>query len=86
MALWNNRLQTHLAEMIVTGIAGYTAFFAFGARQFIQELLVGNWAVVPWVLPTILGTLAIQIWLPKYATKKSASKKLEPPTVITAGA
>lgn len=74
--LKRNRVQTHMAEMIVSGIAGYTAFFAFGARQLIQELLSGYWAVVPWILPTIIGIISIQILLPRYDTKSQKKKNV----------
>ena len=62
-------LVTHLNGMISSGIAAYTAFFAFGSRQFMGELLSGYLTVVPWVLPTILGTIAIRYYTKKYQPK-----------------
>ncbi len=49
----------HLGNMIGGGIAAYTAFFAFGGRRFLAELLTGHWMIVPWVVPAIVGTIAI---------------------------
>ena len=59
-------LITHLNGMISSGIAAYTAFFAFGSRQFLGEVLSGYLIVIPWVLPTILGTMAIRYYTKKY--------------------
>jgi hypothetical protein len=48
----------HLNGMIGSGIGAYTAFFAFGGRSFLGELLPGQWQVIPWVLPTVIGVIA----------------------------
>ena len=71
--LKRNKIQLHLAEMLTSGIAGYTAFLAFGARQFLESLLNGYWAVVPWVLPTVAGIIAIRMMIPKYGTSATSS-------------
>ncbi len=65
-----NIIQTHMREMIISGIAAYTAFLAFGARQFLQSLLSGYWSVIPWILPTVFGFLCIRILMGKYERKK----------------
>ena len=62
-------IATHLNGMISSGIAAYTAFFAFGSRQFMGEVFSGYLIVVPWVLPTILGTIAIRYYTRKYQSK-----------------
>lgn len=49
----------HLGGMIGAGIAAYTAFFAFGGRALFAEILSGQWQIVPWVLPGIVGTAFI---------------------------
>jgi len=49
----------HLDGLISSGIGAYTAFFAFGGARLLGELLPGQWQVVPWVLPAIIGTIAI---------------------------
>ena len=54
-------LREHYAGMIVSGIAAYTAFFAFGGRRFLDGLLTDYWQVLPWVLPTVMGIVAIRI-------------------------
>jgi len=48
----------HLNGMIASGIGAYTAFFAFGGRSFLGELLPGHWQAIPWVLPTVIGVIA----------------------------
>ncbi|NVJ61175.1 MAG: hypothetical protein HWE27_12345 [Gammaproteobacteria bacterium] len=68
----------HFSNIIGCGIGVYTAFFAFGGRAFMQELLPGALQVIPWIVPGIAGTLAIVLYKPKYTklyrVKKSESK------------
>ncbi|MEM7660212.1 MAG: hypothetical protein AAF399_29160 [Bacteroidota bacterium] len=71
-----NWLKQHIVGMCTSGIAAYTAFFVFGANQFLAGLLPGYWAVIPWVAPTIVGTIGIKYTLKKYGLKK---KKSTPP-------
>ncbi|HAD47922.1 MAG: hypothetical protein CMF12_02395 [Idiomarina sp.] len=66
----NRWLLEHLSSMCGSGIAVYTAFFAFGARHVLAEL--GQWQLVFWIAPGILGGIAIHFWTRKYA--KQASK------------
>lgn len=49
----------HLNGLIGSGIGAYTAFFAFGGARFLGDLLPGQWQVVPWVLPAVIGTIVI---------------------------
>lgn len=51
------RLKMHIQGTIISGIAAYTAFFAFGgSRILIEQLHMHHqWMVIPWVLPTLLG-------------------------------
>lgn len=51
----HNWLVEHLSGMIVTGIAGYTAFFAFGGGTFFGAIFSGQWMAIPWILPTVIG-------------------------------
>ena len=53
-------IREHIDGMISTSIAAYTAFFAFGGRRLLAAFLTDYWMVLPWVLPTILGTIAIR--------------------------
>lgn len=56
----NQRLRAHFGGLIGTGIGAYTAFFAFGGSRLLGEILPGQWQVVPWVIPAIVGTLALR--------------------------
>jgi len=53
------RIKMHIQGTIISGIAAYTAFFAFGgSRIFIQVLHMHHqWMVIPWIAPTLLGVL-----------------------------
>lgn len=57
-------LIEHLGAMTGTGIAVYTAFFAFGARHLFANF--GNWQLLGWVLPGVIGGIAIYYWTRKY--------------------
>ena len=46
----------HIGNAIGCGIGAYTAFAAFGGRELFGDLLPGQWQLLPWVLPTIIGT------------------------------
>lgn len=52
-------IVAHLDGLIGSGIGAYTAFFAFGGARLFGDLLPGQWQVIPWVLPAIIGTIAI---------------------------
>ena len=68
--------KEHLVGMFTTGIAAFTAFLVFGANNFLGSVLSGYWAVVPWVLPTVLGTYgiirSIRVWKEKGAIPQEA--------------
>lgn len=49
----------HMTTIIGAGIAVYTAFFAVGGRHWLMQVLPGAWQLLPWVLPGIIGTVAI---------------------------
>lgn len=59
-------LYEHLGSMIGGGIAYHTAFLVFGANRVLSQYLQGNIAVIPWVLPAIVGILASILWKRKY--------------------
>lgn len=67
--VFSNRVAQHLDGMIVSGIAAYTAFFAFGGRTLLGSLLEGNLMIIPWILPTVIGIIAIRLWKRKYTGK-----------------
>ncbi|MEL7533075.1 MAG: hypothetical protein AAFN10_17290, partial [Bacteroidota bacterium] len=64
-----NWLLDHLDGMIGTGIAAYTAFLAFGARSMMADLFSEQLMVIPWVLPTIVGTIIIRVMKNRYSPK-----------------
>lgn len=52
-------LIAHFNGLIGTGVGAYTALFAFGGREFLSGLLTGQWQVLPWVMPAIVGTIVV---------------------------
>jgi len=70
----------HVKDMITTGIAAYTAFFAFGGRTYLGEIFTGYWMVIPWVAPTFLGVMAMRYWERNYEKSKTTKN---PITVVT---
>ncbi|MGH7358748.1 MAG: hypothetical protein ACREJR_08040 [Candidatus Rokuibacteriota bacterium] len=65
MAHW----YEHLGSMLGGGIAFHTAFAVFGIQRFIDFDLSGIVCLLPWVLPTIVGTIAITILTRHYRKK-----------------
>ena len=65
MAHW----YEHLGSMLGGGIAFHTAFAVFGIQRFIEYDLSGIVGLLPWILPTIVGTIAITIWTRHYRKK-----------------
>ena len=63
-------ISHHIGGMLVSAIAAFTAFFAFGGRQFFGEVFTGNWQLVPWIAPTILGTAAISYYKRVWTVKR----------------
>lgn len=55
-----NWLKEHYSGMIISGIAAYTAFAAFGGRALLGHIFTGNWMIVPWVGPTVIGIIIIR--------------------------
>ncbi len=60
-------LFDHIKGMLISSIAAFTAFFAFGGRRLFADVFTGQLEIVPWVAPTILGFLAIKWYKRKYA-------------------
>ncbi|MEL6593510.1 MAG: hypothetical protein AAFQ87_10560 [Bacteroidota bacterium] len=63
-------ITDHLDGMIGTGIAAYTAFLAFGGRVLMADLFSEYLMVIPWVAPTIIGTIIIRRMKKRYTPKK----------------
>ncbi len=59
----------HMASMLAGGIAFHTAFLVIGAGRVLAPHLTGPAAVIPWVLPSIVGIPATQIWIGYYRKK-----------------
>lgn len=51
------KLKMHIQGVIISGIAAYTAFFAFGGARIMVGLLQMHpqWMVIPWIVPSLLG-------------------------------
>ena len=60
---------SHMGSMLGGGIAFHTAFIVFGAQRLWAYELAGPLAVVPWLLPTVIGIPAIVIWTGYYRRK-----------------
>ena len=61
-----NWLFDHIQGMVTTGIAAYTAFFAFGGGTFFSHLFSGSLVAIPWILPTVIGVYVIKRYKRQY--------------------
>lgn len=52
-------IVAHLNGLIGSGIGAHTAFFAFGGSRFLSEILPGQWQLIPWIAPAVVGTVVI---------------------------
>ncbi len=62
MAWW----YEHMGAMLGGGIAFHTAFMVLGAGRLLGFQLTGLAAVIPWVVPSIIGIPATAIWVRYY--------------------
>ena len=62
-------IKDHIRGLLVTGIAAYTAFFAFGGSMWLGEIFSGQMMVIPWVLPSVIGVIAIRWYTRKWSRK-----------------
>ena len=60
---------SHLGSMLGGGIAFHTAFIVFGAQRLWAYDLAGPLAIVPWILPTVIGIPVIVVWTRYYRRK-----------------
>ena len=65
MAWW----YEHLGSMLGGGIAFHTAFLVLGAGRLFGLRLDGMTAVIPWIMPTLIGLPASAIWTRYYKRK-----------------
>jgi hypothetical protein len=84
MAWW----YEHMGSMLGGGIAFHTAFLVLGAGRLFGLRFDGLAGVIPWVLPTIVGVPASEIWVRYYRRKFNEDKKLPtaPARVRSSGA
>ena len=62
-------VYSHLASMLRGGIAFHTAFLVLGAQRLWAYEIEGLLAIVPWILPTVVGVPAIVLWSRYYRRK-----------------
>lgn len=61
----NVRMREHYGAMLISGGAAYTAFLAFGSRQFL-DLSEFNLGIIPWILPTIVVFVVVYFYNKRY--------------------
>ena len=66
-------LVEHLGGYIGSGIAAYTAFAAFGGRTLFSD--IGAWQYAFWVLPGLIGGIAISRLSRHYRTSTAKDSK-----------
>jgi hypothetical protein len=59
----------HMGSMLGGSIAFHTAFLVIGAGRLLGTHLTGFAAVIPWILPAIIGIPASAIWVAYYRRK-----------------
>lgn len=69
-----NWLEEHIGQMVVTAIAAFTAFLAFGGQRIFGNLFSGNLQVVVWISPTLIGVAFSRYYKWKLSKRKSAGK------------
>lgn len=77
-----NWLMEHVSGLIISAIAAFTAFFAFGGRQIFGDLFAGNLQIVAWVAPTIIGVSFLRYYKWNSNRKKGLGKKSMPTLIL----
>lgn len=64
------KLKMHIRGTIISGIAAHTAFFAFGGRRILVDILHMDTSLmfIPWIAPTLLGVVYSRYMRRKYKT------------------
>lgn len=62
-------LRHHIISLCASGIAAHTAFLVIGTARISSEYLLGYWALVPWLAPTLIGIFGIRIAVNSYRKK-----------------
>jgi hypothetical protein len=81
MAWW----YEHMGAMLGGGIAFHTAFLVLGAGRLFGIQITGLSAVIPWVLPSIIGIPASAIWVRYYRRRFREDGSAPLPTAAGAG-
>jgi hypothetical protein len=66
-------LYKHMEFMLRTGIAYHTAFAVFVLTPWFGSLGSGSWALVPWVLPSVIGVPAAWLWIRQYRRRLASA-------------
>ncbi|MFK8163379.1 MAG: hypothetical protein AB8H12_13035 [Lewinella sp.] len=69
-------LIEHFSGLLITAVAAFTAFFAFGGRRIMGNLFGGHLEIIAWVTPTILGVAFIRYYKWKLRRKKTNTPKI----------
>ena len=69
---------SHLGSMLGGGIAFHTAFIVFGAQRFWAYEIAGPLAILPWILPTVVGIPAIVLWTRHYRRRFARPRARRP--------
>ncbi|MFN2316027.1 MAG: hypothetical protein ABR551_10830 [Gemmatimonadales bacterium] len=65
----------HFGGMIGSGIAAHVAFLNFGARRMIPGYSLGDWGMLAWFVPVVVGVVAISRTGAYYKRKFAGSGK-----------
>jgi len=66
----SEQIIAHLTNIIGAGIGSHTAFFVFGASRVFAEFLTGYIAIIPWILPAMVGYMVIWRQVTRYRPNK----------------
>jgi len=70
----SNWLGSHISALCVTGIASHTAFLVFGASSIIGQVFTSYWAMLPWILPTVVGLLGIAVAKRRFLSRQQVKR------------
>lgn len=69
-------MEEHIGQMVVTAIAAFTAFLAFGGLRLYGGFVSEDYQVVLWVLPTVFGVTFSWYYKRKLRKRKAEGKPL----------
>ncbi|MFT4686600.1 MAG: putative small integral membrane protein [Neolewinella sp.] len=69
-------LEEHVGQIVVTAIAAFTAFLAFGGQRMFGNLFSGNLQLILWLMPTVLGVTFSRYYKWKLRKRKAAREPL----------